>query len=383
MAAPRNIVVCLDGTNNSPADAHTHVQRLYRLIEKSSAQLTYYQPGVGTLEPIGVLGPLRRRVLMGLDSGSGWMLQRHVSAAYEFLSDVYREGDRLYLFGFSRGAYSVRVLAGMLATVGLLHPGMREMVAFAWQAYDSLPAFPSRADAASPRRQQALRDYFRRTRGFRKSYSRRVPVHFLGLWDTVSSVGLPWLPRVYSHTASNPIVATVRHAVALDEHRGNFVQNLWTPTPSPRQDVREVWFAGGHGDVGGGYPTGGRDVELARIPLAWMLREAEAAGLLTDAKAYAEAGLPDLSDDEAMQRFASAPRHDEIHHWLWQLSERLPIPRWSQGADGRWERHWRPHRARARTLRPGALVHESVYQRLRLFSAYRPSNLRDDVVPVR
>lgn len=383
MSAARNIVVCLDGTNNSPADARTHVQRLYRLIEKSPNQLTYYQPGVGTLEPIGVLGPVRRRLLMGLDSASGWMLQRHVCAAYKFLSDAYREGDRLYLFGFSRGAYSVRVLAGMLNTVGLLQPGMHEMVPFAWQAYASMPALPRRADTIPPRQQQALRDYFRRIRSFRKSYSRRVPVHFLGLWDTVSSVGLPWLPRVYSHTASNPSVATVRQAMALDERRGNFVQNLWTRTPPPGQDVREVWFAGGHGDVGGGYPTGGRELELARIPLAWMLREAEAAGLLSDPRARAEVGLPDLDDDAALRRFALAPRHDEIRRWLWQLSERLPIPRWLQTADGRWQRRWQPHRERARTLREGALVHESVYLRRDSDPNYRPVNLRADALRVR
>lgn len=379
MTAPRNIVVCLDGTNNSPAAARTNVQRLYRMIEKGPQQVAYYQPGVGTLEPIGAMGSLRRRALMLQDSASGWMLQRHVCAAYEFLSDVYRDGDRVYIFGFSRGAYSARVLAAMLNTVGLLHAGMHEMVAFAWRTYTRLPPFG--AWRSSPaRRQRAMSDYFRRMHGFRKSYSRPVPVHFLGLWDTVSSVGPPWLPRVYSHTANNRGVATVRHAVALDERRGKFVQNLWSTTPHRHQDVRELWFAGSHGDVGGGYANG-RHGELARIPLAWMLREAEAAGLRIEPVARKDAALPDLNDVAQWRKHAQAPTHDELSHWYWRLLEWLPIPFSSQDAKGEWTRRWRPHRSRPRTLRAGALVHESVYERMRLDGAYRPVNLRDDATP--
>jgi hypothetical protein len=111
----RNIVLCLDGTNNKYAAVNTNVVKLYAMLDKKSDQLSYYQPGIGTFAPPGTWGNVKRKVITRLDLAIAWLLEEHVSDAYRFLMRYYEEGDRIFLFGFSRGAYTARVLAAMLS----------------------------------------------------------------------------------------------------------------------------------------------------------------------------------------------------------------------------------------------------------------------------
>jgi len=359
----KRIVVCLDGTNNQPREAETNVQRLFRLaVYAPGTQITYYQPGVGTLAPAGGYLRARRKILQLLDAASAWMIQRHVASAYRFLMDTYEPGDQVFVFGFSRGAYTARVLCGMLATVGLVRPGMVEMIPFAWDTYRGIQ--PGRKDAD-------LRAQFRRAAQFKKRFARRVEPAFLGVWDTVSSVGTPWRPRVFPRTAANPDLRVVRHAVALDERRAMFVQNLWRGNAKHKQDSKEVWFAGVHGDVGGGYPDA--EAGLALVTLAWMVREAKAFGMTFDQQVEQQV-LP-VSDPSALARQLPAnPLHDSMTV-AWQLLERLPMPRWEQDSDGVWRRRWRAHAGRSRRVSPQALVHQSVLERCSAAVGYAPPNL--------
>ncbi len=361
----KRIVVCIDGTNNYPGAGHTNIQRLVRMLGDGDDQLIYYQPGVGTVEPDSLTLPLSRRVLKFVDSVSAVMLQRHVCSAYRFLMSHYRRGDALYFFGFSRGAYAVRVLAAMLSKVGLLRDGFDEMVAFAWSSY------------ATRGNRQAARD-------FRNAYCHYIRrIRFLGLFDTVSAVGSPWRPRTFERTFQNLSVETVRHALALDERRAMFVQNLWAEPSSlsdnkgANSDVAQVWFAGVHADIGGGYAE--REAGLSRIPLAWMKREAEHAGLAFRPQVSAAIldttrgnSQPDMAS--VMAQHAACPMHDELRaHFYWRAMELLPIPRWRRSDDDLWMRRWRPHRQLPRRLAASALIHESVQLRQLQVPGYRPA----------
>ncbi len=352
---PKRIVICLDGTNNCFGQTDTNVLRIYRLATRAPEQVTYYQPGVGTISPQQLFGRLRQFLARLVDSATAFMLQRHVTAAYRFLIDHYQDGDEIFVFGFSRGAYTARVLCGMLHKVGLLHPGMRDMVPFAFREYRRL-------------------HQHRLTARFKRIFSRRVKVRFLGLWDTVSAIGQPWRPKNFPYTARNPDVEIVRQALALDERRVMYVQNLWSQEEARGQSVRQVWFPGVHSDVGGGYPEG--QDGLSFIPLAWMLEEAKQAGLMVDAREEAKLLAPG-GLEQVVRTHSSAPPNNSMS-WAWRLLEYLPVPRWVTDAQGRFMRVWRMHRQRARTVRKGAYVHESVHVRMREEPAYHPPNLPDE-----
>src|ERR1700758_3517014 len=229
---PRNIVLCLDGTSDQFSATNTNVVKLYAMLQRADGQLAYYQPGIGTSVPAGIWGGIKRWVIKQIDLAIALFLSDHVCDAYRFLMRYYQDGDRIFIFGFSRGAYTARAVAGMLYKVGLLTQGNEELIPFAWRMFKHV-------------KDEILAE------GFKKTFSRPVPVEFLGLWDTVSSVGWAWDPPHLPSTQNNKIVGKVRHAVSLDEGRAYFVQNLWGKEPA---DVVQVWFPGVHGDVGGGYP---------------------------------------------------------------------------------------------------------------------------------
>jgi uncharacterized protein (DUF2235 family) len=293
----------------------------------------------------------------------------------------YAEGDSLYLFGFSRGAYAVRVLAGMLSKMGLLRRGLDEMVRFAWDTYSLIG-----------NKEQALE--------FRNAYGRYVPrIQFLGLFDTVSAVGSPWKPRRFERTFSNHTVRTVRHALALDEHRVMFVPNLWKQISEPdadldeqraepraATDVRQVWFAGVHADIGGGYAED--EAELSLIPLAWMTREAMTSGLTFRPRITQNVLDPNntglgIQAENVGARCAPSKAHDELAAYAyWRAMESLPIPRWKPDERGDWIRSWERHCARPRHVSPNSLVHASV-QHLRIGAdAYRPRPLLESPIYV-
>jgi uncharacterized protein (DUF2235 family) len=349
---PRKLILCFDGTNNQYAATNTNVVKLYSMLERSEDQMAYYQPGIGTRLPAGVWGRLRRWVLRKLDLSIAFLLKDHVCNGYRFLMRHYRPGDEIFIFGFSRGAYSARVLAAMLYKVGLLTEGNEELIPFAWQMY---------------KRERNYRTCF----SFRRTFSRQVRVHFLGLWDTVSSIGWAWDPQHLQYTRQNRIVDVVRHAVALDERRAYFVQNLWSEVPAEtrEQDVRQVWFPGVHCDVGGGYPE--QEAGLSKIALKWMVEEAQVYGLRFDAARKREL-LPRVSNDQQSAPDAAAPMHQSLRGW-WRFIEYLP-KRIKDPARG-YRHRWILHRGQPRRVSPGARIHDSVYERMEKVPDYRPANL--------
>jgi uncharacterized protein (DUF2235 family) len=344
----RNIILCLDGTSNQYAANNTNVIKLYAMLDRArNDQLSYYQPGIGTIAPPGVWGRIKRWVVTRLDLAIAWLLSDHVNDAYRFLMRYYQQGDSIYIFGFSRGAYTARVLAAMLYKVGLLMQGNEELIPFAWDIFKR-------------------HDNRTLAEGFQRTFSRPVRIHFLGLWDTVSSVGWAWAPQHFQFTENNPAVDTVRHAVSLDERRVYFVQNLWGSVPP---DVEQVWFPGVHCDVGGGYPE--NDSGLSAIALKWMVSKAEAAGLILDQNMKATV-LPQQSTPEYIAPNAGGPAHESLTG-LWWIVEYLP-KRYKDPA-ANFAARWMIHAGRPRYVRDNANIHASVFERMRLVPTYRPNNL--------
>jgi uncharacterized protein (DUF2235 family) len=365
---PKRIVVCIDGTNNEPRLGRTNVSRFFRTLVKTSDQIAYYQPGVGTLDPDSPRARLVKWSRRVRDLSTAWMMRRHVTSAYRYLMSVYEPGDQIYLIGFSRGAYICRVVAGMLSKVGLLHRGHEEMIGFAWELYRPHKNFP-----------QAT--------AFKGFYSQDVTIRFLGLWDTVRSVGVPWNPVRFANTVSNKHVEIVRHAVALDECRVLYPPNLWSSDPPKGQDVVEVWFPGVHSDIGGGYAT----VGMGAITLAWMIREAERAGLVFDLderkRALWRKGIapPQVIDVEKVtNEFIGEPIHDEsLQHWGWRIAEYLPILRFVPSEKGRFRLKVWPHLRGARMVPDHTFVHESVHLRQSRVGGYKPRNCPSDLLRFR
>jgi uncharacterized protein (DUF2235 family) len=347
---PRNIVLCLDGTSNQFAAINTNVVKLYAMLDRArNDQLSYYQPGIGTFTPPGFWGRIKSWVVKQIDLAIAWFLQTHVEDAYRFLMRYYQKGDNIYIFGFSRGAYTARAVAGMLHKVGLLTQGNEELIPFAWDKYKN------ETDPAV-------------AQGFKNTFSRPVRVHFLGLWDTVSSVGWAWDPKHLPWTQNNPSVDIVRHAVALDERRAYFVQNLWGTEPI---DVEQLWFPGVHCDVGGGYPEDRSG--LSAIALKWITEKAEASGLIIDADMKAKI-LPaqNTPGNPYAAPFAGGPANESLTG-LWWIAEYIPKPYRDPNAN--FAKRWMIHAGRHRFVASGAKIHPSVYERKSLVPGYHPPNL--------
>lgn len=336
MAEPKNIVLCFDGTGNEvrgvatsrrkPGGENTNVVKLFRALSEVDGprQVAFYDPGVGTFSDpssITAIGRNFRRIL-GLAFGRG--IKGNLSEGYRFLLEHYEPGDRIYLFGFSRGAYTARALAGLLNGYGLLG-GRRTnlvhyLVDYYWKGRD-------RGD-----------EYFAVAGRFKKYFSHEpIPIRFIGLWDTVSSVG--WFRRSFTlaWADSLPTVHTGRHALAIDERRSAFRRNSWKVETTADRDFQEVWFPGVHSDVGGTYP----DSRAAEVALHWIATEARGTGLAID--------------------LSELPPIDADHHKGDLHSNLLPV--W-------WLLGWR-----RRQIPRGSLVHSTVRDRMR-DTGYSPKNLR-------
>ncbi|KDQ14785.1 hypothetical protein BOTBODRAFT_174609 [Botryobasidium botryosum FD-172 SS1] len=207
----RTHVLCFDGTSNLYADANTNVVKLFSFLRKDvpMEQMVYYQAGIGTYINPGVMSPLLLGIAKLLDQGVAWYLDAHVMGGYAFLMENYHAGDKIALFGFSRGAYTARALAGMLHKVGLLPRSMPEQVPFAYRMF-----------------KDNTRKGWRLSQGFKSTFSNEVKIDFMGVWDTVSSVGLI-IPRNLPFTSDNTVVKIFRHALSLDERRAKFKANMW------------------------------------------------------------------------------------------------------------------------------------------------------------
>lgn len=355
---PRNIVLCLDGTSNQFSTTNTNVVKLYAMLDRKRIdQLSYYQTGIGTFPPPGAWGRFKRWFATRLDLAIAYLLSTHVTDAYRFLMRYYQQGDKIFIFGFSRGAYTARAVAAMIYKVGLLTQGNEELIEFAWDMFKG----DDNKDLAE---------------GFKKTFCRSVDVHFLGLWDTVSSVGWAWAPKHFQYTQNNPGVGIVRHAVSLDERRSYFVQNLWGnqgPT-----EIEQVWFPGVHCDVGGGYPE--TESGLSAIALQWMVGKAETSGLIIDQQMKATV-LPQQNTPGAayVAPFAGGPAHESLTGWWW-VAEYLPRRYKDPGAN--FATRWMLHAGRHRHVNNGAKIHESVFERMRLVQGYQPPNIPEQYIIV-
>lgn len=268
--ARQRLILLFDGTWNDPEDG-TNVYRLSRLLQDydgSMRQRFYYSPGVGTSKWERFRG-----------GTFGYGLSRNLLDGYDWLARRYCEGDEIWVFGFSRGAYTARSLVGLIRKCGLLHVVTPALLDKAEKLYRDKKAHPD-GEAC---------------RAFRDSYSLEPRIHFIGVWDTVGALGIPGtmlseLGKYSWHdTELSSIVDHAYHAAALDEHREAYDVALWTSQDGQQKernlDVEQRWFIGAHANVGGGY---GMDDHLADLPLQWMLEKAMAAGLKLDSFVPAE-----------------------------------------------------------------------------------------------
>jgi len=375
----KNIVICCDGTGNEINANLSNVLKLFRVVRKTKDQVVFYDPGVGTISSSDPWSRLKSNALGVWGLMTGYGLDENVLDAYRFLLDTYEDGDRVYIFGFSRGAYTVRLLGGFLRLVGLLERPQRNLCEYALTAY----------------KRAAEKDDFEIAWRFeRVASTRRVPIRFMGVWDTVSSVIVPRPDRLYlpslqelPYTKTNSYVDVFRHAIAIDERRRMFRINRWKepqhykPNPfdksePPPQDIKQVWFAGVHSDIGGGYPE--KESGAAKYPLQWMIDEAVAHGLQINKAMYNHLVLGHKRKGGSrtyVKPDFKAKLHDSMN-WAWRLLELFP----KRAKRRDWpERRsllgWYIPCEEPRRVDAGALVHHSVFERIDADRAYRPVNL--------
>lgn len=350
----KRLAIFCDGTWNSADQVTdgeptpTNVVKLALRVAKRDGdvpQIVYYDQGVGTGNSLDKI--------TGGAFGKG--LDDNLHAAYRFLMLNYEAGDQLYLFGFSRGAYTVRSLAGMVRKCGILKRCASNRYHEAISMYN---------DTHHPNDDTARR--------FRKDHSvtgdESIPIRMIGVWDTVGALGVPvrglrWLTadsyRFHDVELSGSVERAYQ-ALAIDERRAPFEAARWAYKPKENQIVEQVWFCGVHSDVGGGYPGDRQRGTLSDYPLIWMRDKAIDAGLVIDQKTDAE--------------FAPQPNHlGELHNSKTGLYRLTPgIDRMIGMAA---EAQAQPNE-RSTKIDPTQSLHESVYKRWNDDPGYRPKNLQ-------
>jgi uncharacterized protein (DUF2235 family) len=307
----KKIALFFDGTWNKRPDK-TNVVRLYDLTDSQRSyrgrfgkpavedqpasseplqQMKYYHPGVGVNWGEKIRG-----------GAFGYGISRNIKDGYLWLSEHYLEGDDIYIFGFSRGAYTARSLVGLIRKCGIPKTPVEAFAKEAYHIYREKQWEPDGREAAA----------------FKKTFSwKNVSIKFLGVWDTVGALGIPvhgfWFSKDYYRwhdTELSRMVENAYHALALDEHRPDFAATLWSSAKKPArsQNVEQRWFPGSHADVGGGYRGG----KLNKTPLRWMQQKAEECGLKFTRKADV-----DPADD-------LAPMHDSYGSFALGLYAKLP-----------------------------------------------------------
>jgi uncharacterized protein (DUF2235 family) len=358
----KNIVICCDGTGNEFGDHNSNVVKLYStLVIDDGRQVGYYHPGVGTMGAPTATNRISKAwsVVMGLAFGAG--LLANVGDAYRYLMDVYEVADKVFFFGFSRGAYTVRALAGVLHMFGLLSPGNDGLIPYILQLF-----------ARRTRQAAGMIHTFEVAENFKATFGRDCPLHMVGVWDTVSSVGWVWDPLKLPYTAQNPDMLHGRHAVSIDERRCYFRNNLWG-APLPGQDIKQVWFAGVHSDVGGSYPT--ERTGLSQIALEWMLCEAAQLGLLIDPdKANIALGRipPPKTPPPAPIPPSPAAKENNSLTWQWWILEFFPHSYYDPVAK---KAKWRIPLGAPRIIPECSVLHQTVEEKLKLDPTYKPPNL--------
>lgn len=327
-----NIIICADGTWNRPEedlekDHPTNVLKMARAIKPASADLkqhVFYDWGLGSYHNAIGAGA----------TGSG--IHKNILDGYRYLVQNYAPGDKIFLFGFSRGAYTVRALCGLINNCGILKRPHARLIERAWRIYKSAQK------KYSPKGDDAKK--------FRVDYchpSRKV--EFVGVWDTVGALGIPFSllglfdsKDEFYDTEMGSNVNFARHALAIDEQRVDFKPTVWSPKTGV--DLKQVWFAGVHSDIGGSEgPDKKTGNTVSDLSLGWMIDEAKAAGLKIET--YIGTNLTDG---------LNAPLHKSRRH-IYRLKKRL-------------------HRALLVENTP-IKIHPSVKARYEADSKYRPPQL--------
>lgn len=351
----KNIVLCIDGTGNEFGESNSNVVKLFSVLDcRDQRQIAFYHPGLGTMGSRNALTKLEQWWTKNCGLAFGYGLSDALEDCYTYVMEKFEDGDTLFLFGFSRGAYLARALASMIHMYGLVQKGNEPLIRYILKMFKK----KNRSDAD-----------FKLASAFKATFSRSCRIHFVGVWDTVSSVGWLYTPLTLPFTASDPDIQIGRHAVSIDERRCAFRQNLWRPDPSTPQDIRQVWFAGVHSDIGGGYPE--PESGLAKITLEWMLSEAEGKGLLVNQEAKQRA--LGVSDAAMAKPDCLAPMHRSLKGWWWIL-EVFPRRHYDMLLNPPCWR-WKIPLASPRFIAPDADVHTSVRERMQKDPAYRPVNV--------
>lgn len=374
----RNLIVCSDGTGNAGGRSRpTNVWRIFNLIERRGArveQIAYYDDGVGTedVKPLKLLG-----------GAVGYGFTRNLIDLYSFLALNYRPGDRIFLFGFSRGAFTVRTLASLIVSCGLIERKHflaerqpRKMVKKVVNAYRSVQAG---RDVDLDVELAAIKDPESRQEIDRQV---NVPIHFVGVFDTVDAVGVPFdgvqdfvngITKLvfrrklygFGDQKLDPLVKHGCQALSIDDERQTFHPNVW----DDRDGIEQVWFAGAHSNVGGGYPRDG----MALVSLEWMMEKASEEGLFFSPHALqgrVEDSFGTPLDQGVRSEYAAVAR--EITKA--DVDAKLYNPRKGLGVFYRYA---------PRKIPDGSKLHVSVYQRIRRGTErYAPLKIPDDAAAV-
>lgn len=403
----RNIIICCDGTGNEISENISNVLKLYRCLRKTEKtqprQLVFYDPGVGTLERPNPWHKLKQdfNAILGLATGYG--LDDNVLAAYAFLVHTWQAGDQIYLFGFSRGAYTVRVLAGLIHKVGLITPEQVNLAGSGLIAYkqfssDEAPAlrakFKSAIEAVAAEDTLPQSAFDNAAQFARITSSRSPTIRFVGVWDTVASVIVPRADRFYwpsleelAFTRVNPGVQTFRQAISIDERRCMFRLKKWDDPQTYKpvrfndvnaapQDILQVWFAGVHADIGGGYPE--KESGLSKYPLLWMIDEAVKCGLKVNQATVNQLAWGIQRKGSPYSYVVPNVRGD-LHTSLrgpWWLLEYLPkSAKYREWPERKVHFGWYIPDGEPRLIPDGAVIHESAVLRMDALPGYRPVNL--------
>jgi uncharacterized protein (DUF2235 family) len=352
----KRVAIFLDGTWNT-LNNNTNVWRLKSLCAPDEpGQLVYYSRGVGTSFGEKIRGGV-----------AGYGIDNEIIDAYTWLVQVFETGDDVFLFGFSRGAYAARSLSGLISKCGILKPGAPLSIEQLYARYRRRTERTIRqllADGPST--------YATLEENWIADYCIAAGIEFVGVWDTVGSLGNPLAVGMRGNINRYRFLDThlyhsnkfAFHALALDEHRAQFEPTLWTQTidndaatPSPQRTLQEVeqrWFIGAHANVGGGYPS---DV-LAQAPLKWLMEKAAALGLRfrSDFKIDSPDNTAPIADSYA----------SFVPLWIRPFSRRFYRPVGIKPLIG----------TRRTTSRINETIDESVFERWRRNPTYRPPNLQ-------
>jgi len=384
---PKKIVICCDGTGNEIKENQSNVLKFYRVLKEDKTQIAFYDPGIGTISNSGAWATLKNKSKGVFGLATGYGLDENVLDAYRFLVRHYQKGDEVYLFGFSRGAHTVRVLAGFINLVGVLQSHQEHLGSYALTAYKQ-SSINDQYDIAW-RVQEILN-------------SHRITIRFMGCWDTVASVIVPRPDRFYlptlealPFTTENPCVQVFRHAIAIDERRRMFRLARWSEPQlfktnpfveddkAEQQDIEQVWFSGVHSDIGGGYPE--QQSGAAKYPLEWMVDEAREHGLKfreTLVKRLVRGQNPKNVEEGSKRDYSEPSPKSMLHNsmnWAWKIAEYLPKQKkWHDHPETKTQSGFYLPQSEPRYIPPDANIHTSVQERIDLSAGqakYDPPNL--------